>query len=425
MDLDLDNYSDVDIINLLHLPIKENYTLQELKTNTLDHVKVITSTEDDVVGDKRQVTDFFIKAFLRLANNYGLKVDPFEMQEFESVKAGLLPPLHENHIVQQNNSFVVKHKDAEPIDTFNSHLKAGMINPLKRKETKRILNVNTRFRNNYSSTSSTNFLFSLPFTLKNVVSLKLLSNEFPTAVYTFSDKLCSNSFKIITYDVDGLNVIIPATIVTNEINIPNGTYTPSDLVDYLNNMEFIISPLDQIVAAYNTNTGKFNFSRTLVAPSTFYFDLDFSCIDKNPCSYTTHGEIDPTQLTAGWLMGFRKSKYKWENKIPSPPTYTGEGLYDFQGTRYFLLVVNDFQNNHGTSIISPFQEDMLSDNNILAKISTDCCKDSCCQHIKRIYFGPVNLTKLEIKLMDEYGRILDMNNMDYSLSFELEILYDL
>jgi hypothetical protein len=86
-------------------------------------------------------------------------------------------------------------------------------------------------------------------------------------------------------------------------------------------------------------------------------------------------------------------------------------------------VVNDFQNNHGTSIISPFQEDMLADNNILAKISTDCCKDSCCQHIKRIYFGPVNLTKLEIKLMDEYGRILDMNNMDYSLSFELEILY--
>ena len=58
-----------------------------MKTNTLDHVKVITSAEDDVVGDKRQVTDFFIKAFLRLANNYDLKVDPFEMQEFESVKS--------------------------------------------------------------------------------------------------------------------------------------------------------------------------------------------------------------------------------------------------------------------------------------------------------------------------------------------------
>ena len=69
---------------------------------------------------------------------------------------------------------------------------------------------------------------------------------------------------------------------------------------------------------------------------------------------------------------------------------------------------------------------MLADNNILAKLSTDCCKtSSCCEHVERKYFGPVNLTKLEIKLMDEYGRILDMNNMDYSLSFELEILYDL
>ena len=185
------------------------------------------------------------------------------------------------------------------------------------------------------------------------------------------------------------------------------------LVDYLNTCRFIGAPAGQIEASYNRNTGKFNFKRTAVAPSTFYFDLDFSCIDKNPCSYTTHGEIDPKQLTAGWLMGFRKSKYKWENKIPLLPTYTGEGLYDFHGTRYFLLVANDFQNNHGTSIISPFQEDMLADNNILAKISSDCCKDSCCQHIKRTYFGPVNLTKLEIKLMDEYGRILDMNNMVY------------
>jgi len=422
MDLNLDNYSDIDIINLLHLPIKEKYTLQELKTNTLDHVKVIIAAEDNVVGDKRQVTDFFIKAFLRLSKNYGLNVDPFEMQEFESVKAGLLPPLHENHIVQQSNSFVVKHEDAKPIDTFNSHLKAGMINPLKRKETLRILNVNTRFRNNYNSTSSTNFIFSLPFMLKNVVSLKLLSNELPSSVYTFSDKLCSNTFNITTYDVVAGTI---TNIVTTTIQIPNGTYPPTDLITYLTNNVFNVGPLNIVEVTYNDNTGKFTFSRDPAAPANAYFDLDFSCKDKNPCSYTTHGEIDPMQLTAGWLMGFRKSKYEWENSIPATPVYTGEGLYDYHGTRYFLLLVNDFQNNHGTSIISPFQEDMLADNNILAKLSTDCCKTSCCEHIKRIYFGPVNLTKLEIKMMDEYGRILDMNNMDYSLSFELEILYDL
>ena len=31
MDLNLDNYSDIEIINLLHLPIKDTYTLPELK----------------------------------------------------------------------------------------------------------------------------------------------------------------------------------------------------------------------------------------------------------------------------------------------------------------------------------------------------------------------------------------------------------
>jgi hypothetical protein len=421
MDLNLDNYSDIEIINLLHLPIKDTYTLPELKNNTLDHVKVILNTDDDVIGNKRDITNFFIKAFLRLAKNYNVKVDPFAMQEFESVKTGLLPALEENHIVQQSNSFVVKHRDAEPIDTFNSHLKAGMINPLKRKETKRLLNVNTRFRNNYNSTSSTNFIFSLPFMLKNVVSLKLASNEFPTSVYTFSNKLCSSSFAITTYDVSSVGII---NVQTTPIEIPNGTYPPIDLVTYLNNNVFNSPPLDTIEASYNDNTGKLTFSRKTGAPVDSYFDLDFSCKNKNPCSYTTHGEIDPIQLTAGWLMGFRKSKYSWGNYF-IPPAYTGEGIYDYHGTRYFLLSVNDFQNNHGTNIISPFKEDMLADNNILAKLSTDCCKTSCCEHIKRIYFGPVNLTKLEIKLMDEYGRILDMNNMDYSLSFELEILYDL
>ena len=60
MDLNLDNYSDIEIINLLHLPIKDNYTLPELKNNTLDHVKVILNTEDEMLGNKREITNFFI-----------------------------------------------------------------------------------------------------------------------------------------------------------------------------------------------------------------------------------------------------------------------------------------------------------------------------------------------------------------------------
>ena len=42
----------------------------------------------------------------------------------------------------------------------------------------------------------------------------------------------------------------------------------------------------------------------------------------------------------------------------------------------------------------------------------------------REYFGPVNIQKLEIKVYDEYGRILDLNNMDWSFTLAFEKLYD-
>jgi hypothetical protein len=42
----------------------------------------------------------------------------------------------------------------------------------------------------------------------------------------------------------------------------------------------------------------------------------------------------------------------------------------------------------------------------------------------RDYFGPVDIQKLSVTLYDEYGRVLDINNMDWSFTITLERLYD-
>ena len=42
----------------------------------------------------------------------------------------------------------------------------------------------------------------------------------------------------------------------------------------------------------------------------------------------------------------------------------------------------------------------------------------------REYFGPVDIRSLEIKLIDEYGRIIDLNGMDWSFTLVFETLYD-
>jgi hypothetical protein len=43
----------------------------------------------------------------------------------------------------------------------------------------------------------------------------------------------------------------------------------------------------------------------------------------------------------------------------------------------------------------------------------------------REYFGPVNITTLNIQLLDEYGRVVDLNNMDFSFCLTLITAYDI
>ena len=43
----------------------------------------------------------------------------------------------------------------------------------------------------------------------------------------------------------------------------------------------------------------------------------------------------------------------------------------------------------------------------------------------RMYFGPVDIQRLRIRLLDEHGRVLQMNNSNYSFCLKLKMMYDL
>ena len=42
----------------------------------------------------------------------------------------------------------------------------------------------------------------------------------------------------------------------------------------------------------------------------------------------------------------------------------------------------------------------------------------------REYFGPVDIQRLSIQLLDEFGRVIDLNNMDWSFVLSFVCLYD-
>ena len=43
---------------------------------------------------------------------------------------------------------------------------------------------------------------------------------------------------------------------------------------------------------------------------------------------------------------------------------------------------------------------------------------------KREYFGPVNIKKIRIKLIDKYGKLLVLENVNYSLALKFTQLYN-
>ena len=43
----------------------------------------------------------------------------------------------------------------------------------------------------------------------------------------------------------------------------------------------------------------------------------------------------------------------------------------------------------------------------------------------RNYFGPVHLQKLGIRLLNQYGEVVDLHLRDFSFTLEMDVLYDL
>jgi len=417
MDLNLDNYSVDELLNILQIPPNINITINILQKSLYDKIdKIKNINEEDIPINKANLIEFYTKGLFKLVNNIAVinKNISNDQTKLEVTQNHFQPPRSDC------NDVIKKHIDQSVINTFNSNLKSGIINPLVRKSLKQILNINTRYRDNYSATQSTNFSINLPSSIKKVVSMNLVSCEIPFTVYTISKKLGSNSFMI----------------DSSLIELECGCYTPETIRDAINGQ--LRNNEKNINLCFDEKTGVMTFKS-----KGQLFSLDFNV--NNSSSPQQSLDIYKSQLTLGWLLGFRgSSRYgsrvkqvntlnslyrvnePVQNKIyVNQNSYTAESLYNMQGNMYFLLSINDYQNNHNNIFISPFNNNDLADNNIIAKIPADCgCGKSSMNYPERIYFGPTDITKLHIILYDEYGRITDINNTDFSFTLELETIYD-
>lgn len=466
MDLNLDNYSITEIKNIFNINDK-NINIsngQKVLIEKLETLKKVNP--ENLPESKENLIEFYTKAMFKLLNmpiNNEVKIDSsifnnFEKEdkyiheidekpskEFISSKDKLLPELESTPTVQNNSNFISRHLDNTPVSIYKTPIKYGDINPFTRNTLKQILNINTKFRNNYTITSSTNFTIELPSTIKKVVSMKIIDTQFPETVYTVSDKLGSNVFYL--FDLSGGG---PGQ--SYYVDISNGSYNTDTIISTINS-RLVSLGVTWISLEFNPDNGLMTFQ----SDGGTFFELDFSykrAVEFYNLRKTENNKhlfcpqlpsnIFKDQLTLGWLLGFRgdyiKPIYanlykctflvseeldKIKFKYTGDSTYTGESLFDSHGAKYFLIAVNDYQHNHNTCFISPFQFQTEADNNIMAKIPTSCCYNCCENNPERIYFGPTDINRLDIKIYDDFGRIVDINNADYSFTLKIEILYDL
>ena len=389
MDLNIENYSIDEICNILNIDVKVAGLSQDLVYAKLQtKINQLRSTENSEISEnKAQLVDFFYQCYIKVT--------------------GLLEKKQKNTLIVQDDHNIIKHNEAKKEEYYQVNVKSGTINPLTIKTLKKVIAIDTRFRDNYEGTSSTDFVINLPTAFKKVLSLQVINYQLPYTIYSISKKTGSHSFYV----------------DTNLIELMDGGYDENTLVQ-----EIQKKLPHNIEIEFNSISAKFIFT----SKNNAVFSLNFDYIENATMNYNLATNIDKNQLTLGWIMGFRNNKIIKNGKqtvikYEGSNSYEAEYCYDGGlSNKYYLLSVNDYQNNHNNAFVSAFKYQTLTDNNILCKMTNS--KEDGTKTVlypKRIYFGPTNINKLHIKIYDEYGRILDVNNGDLSIEIECEILYDL
>jgi hypothetical protein len=123
----------------------------------------------------------------------------------------------------------------------------------------------------------------------------------------------------------------------------------------------------------------------------------------------------------GRVLGFTRRKYSGEY------IYLGETAINTNyAFSYFFLDIDDFQNHYAPSFVSLFSK-ITMPNSVLGRISLPTSlgeKELTIISEPRTYFGAIDLNRLNVRLLNSYGKVMDMNGIDYSFCLLLNVVYD-
>lgn len=301
------------------------------------------------------------------------------------------------------------------------------------------LNVDTRFRDNFEQSSS-NFDINLSFKLTNVTKMALTSIEFPTTFYAISKAFGNNYFSVkITTTDNNVDKVYKAIFY-----LQDGNYSSTSIKTVLNNVnnytdisetitdaaEFkpIFEKLNYTVDIDNEGTGTGKMSVEMEESTTITISKLELIFNEDEFGNKSNTKI---VKKLGWMLGYRKEEYGSEAS-ELKFNLTGEGLLNVTGPKYIYIAVDDNNtgNNNTTNFYSAFNSVILN-KHILGRIplstfsfSFEIANNLTIVSTPREYSNPITIEKLGVKLTDEYGEVLDLNQMNLSFCLSFTVLYE-
>jgi hypothetical protein len=204
MNMNLSDYTLDELFALFDITITADTTYEKLKTQ----IEQSAERYKDLFKDNSSLVNFFEKAKKYL------------------IQSNI--PVNNSLIIEQANAY--KYGDITRVegttDMYDSNNGAG--NPIHRKTVTKLFNIDSRFRKNYNSSSSTDFSMDLQDPQHRIIEMKLCDLELPTTYYPISRANGNNYFWL------KVHVGLTDQDIYNYIHIPDGNYYFDNLITYIN-----------------------------------------------------------------------------------------------------------------------------------------------------------------------------------------------
>ena len=448
-DLDVNNYNIKDLIHFFNLPSNYNIELLNKKVNEMEN-KLISIEFDskykfDIINFIKLAKDILISTYYDIQNETQIKNREKEVEPTIITK---------NHIGKIINPLAT-HPALQ-----NTSIHSNDITGYNYNDSTSVYIFNTITRDNYFSTSSTNCTFNLPFKLKNILSISLTSLQLPNVFFAFSAERGTNQIYIHEdhTQLSGI-VTIPDGNYTNSLNCEHGIPSASigNALEKAINEQILgvtdptcyrffvgVNPVTNFTQIMN-NT--YTFSMKLLTNNLgFIYDNNFNIanvfpngnIDNRqsadnyspPYSFpdTIDDTIKPSEYTStlGYLLGFRNVCYTGASVYVSESTFNG--VY----SSYLYFALNDYTGSQQISTTYGVLQNSLIDDNVLAVIPLNGStysyifeNNSNLIYKRRDYFGPVDISKISIKLLSPFGDVVNLLQNDFSFSLTITSNYNL